>query len=74
MVTFFHRKVQDQDQFVRCETESGCDGVWHLLVILADGTEQIERFPTSDALEERQRQLEHQLLGHGWGGPYGRVI
>jgi len=74
MVIFFHRKVQQHDQFVRCETEPSDEGVWQLRLIWADGTESVERFATSDALEERQRELEHDLVGSGWGGPYGRVI
>lgn len=72
MVWFYERS----GSFVRCETRDNVThpGMFELIVTGADGTEQVERFATAEALLRRQEELELTLLYEGWSGPFGRVI
>jgi hypothetical protein len=62
--------------FIRCETRDVLDGRvrYELVIVDAAGHERVEVFRTSDALVERQLQLEETLLKEGWEGPHGRFL
>ena len=49
-------------------------GQLELTVLYPDGNERTERFVNSKALIERQRQIESELAGDGWEGPFGRRL
>jgi hypothetical protein len=71
MVWFYER----QGTFIRCETRESPNHVgFELLMIDPDGTEKIEHFADSQALEIRQRELQSTLVHDGWQGPFGRTI
>ena len=44
---------------------------YELTILLADGSERVERFSDQDALAERQVALQQELEGEGWTGPHG---
>ena len=70
MVWFFER----QGTYIRCETRDANEGGYELLVINADGTENVERFEDSASLTRRQRELDSHFTHDGWTGPFGRTI
>ena len=70
MVWFFER----HGTYIRCETRDAIAGGYELLVIDADGIENIERFEDSAALTRRQRELDSHLAHDGRTGPFGRTI
>lgn len=71
MVWFFEK----QGAFIRCETRDAPDGDgFELVIIHADGREQIERFNDSALLTQRQTELESFFTHDGWAGPFGRTI
>ena len=47
---------------------------YELRFIDADGSERVETFADSDALAERQDQVQRALRDQGWTGPHGWVI
>ena len=71
MVWFYER----QGIFIRCETRDALSGAgFELLIIEPDGTERVERYDDSSALERRQNELQTRLSDDGWQGPFGRTI
>jgi hypothetical protein len=47
---------------------------FELVVTLPDGTERMEMFEDSGALNRRSIQLEKMLREKGWNGPFARTI
>ena len=71
MVWFYER----QGTFIRCETRDVSRGTgYELLIIQPDGSESVEKFADSAALERRQQELQMSLVNTGWQGPFGRTI
>jgi hypothetical protein len=71
VVFFFERR----GQFIRCESRPSSDGDGlELLILYPDGREEIERFSSSEELNRRQLELEHDLTSAGWFGPHGRIV
>jgi hypothetical protein len=58
-------------EFLRCESREVSKGTYQLVVIMADGTERIEHFTDSAALNKRQIALTGELEAGGWNGPHG---
>ena len=67
MVSFFERG----GRFVRCETFERNDGCYELIITEPDGTQRVEVFDHSGALDDRLAQVEHDYLVAGWFGPHG---
>ena len=71
MVWFYER----QGTFIRCETrDASAPGGFELVIVEPDGTESVEQFDDSAALERRQQELQSTLTHDGWQGPFGRTI
>jgi hypothetical protein len=71
MVWFYER----HGTFIRCETRDVPSKTsFELVVTQPDGTETVERFEDSNALQRRQYELETVLTHDGWQGPFGRTI
>ena len=71
MVWFYER----HGAFIRCETRDADRGPgFELVIVQPDGSERIERFVDSSALERRQNELQATLSHDGWQGPFGRTI
>jgi hypothetical protein len=45
--------------------------VYELVVVRADGSENIEHFKSSGELRQREMELISELAGEGWEGPHG---
>ena len=58
-------------KFLRCETRDLADGRYQLVVTDVDGTEQVETFDDSTALNKRQIDVERELSQRGFTGPHG---
>jgi hypothetical protein len=71
VIWFYERR----GAYVRCETRDVLreHGVFELVTLDANGSEQVERFTDSESLLKRQAELESTLLYDGWSGPFGRV-
>jgi hypothetical protein len=60
---------------MRCEIRQQIEGDrFALVVTLPDGSERVEMFDDSTALNRRSVELEKMLSGKGWNGPYARGI
>jgi hypothetical protein len=59
------------NDYVRYESREVKTGAFELRFVDIDGSERVERFDDSRALEERQRDLEQTLARDGWTGPHG---
>jgi hypothetical protein len=70
MIWFYER----HGTFIRCETRDADGHAFELLIVDPDGTERVERFDDSSALERRQQELQSTLEHDGWTGPFGRTI
>ena len=58
-------------QFLRYETRDLPNGRYQVCIIRADGTEHVETFDDSAALNRRQVDFERELTEEGWTGPHG---
>jgi len=58
-------------KFLRYETRDRPTGGYELRVIRADGSEEVESFESTMALNRRQLDFERQLASEGWSGPHG---
>ena len=58
-------------QFLRYETRDLPGGGFQLCIVDVDGSERIETFDDSTALNKRQIDFESELRGKGWTGPHG---
>lgn len=63
MLWTFHR---DGKQLVYEIHMSVDDQGFDLVIHHPDGTETVERFPDSDDVDRRARELQQQLLNDGW--------
>jgi hypothetical protein len=71
VIWFYERK----GEHLRCEVRQLIEGDrFALVVTLPDGTERMEMFEDSGALNRRSIQLEQMLHEKGWNGPFARVI
>jgi len=59
------------DQFLRYESRETAKHAYELVVRLPDGTEQVELFADTAALEAREVALRRELTVNGWTGPHG---
>ncbi|HET7695420.1 MAG TPA: hypothetical protein VFK57_06910 [Vicinamibacterales bacterium] len=60
---------------MRCEIRQQVEGDrFALVVTLPDGTERVETFDDSSALNRRSVELEEMLTRKGWNGPFARDI
>lgn len=60
---------------LRCEIRQQVEGDrFALVVTLPDGTERVEMFDDSYALNRRSLELEQMLSGKGWQGPFARDL
>ena len=57
--------------FMRYETRDLPNGAYQLCIIDVDGTERIETFEDSAALNRRQIDFERELTEKGFTGPHG---
>jgi hypothetical protein len=55
---------------IRYEARSLRDA-YELVIVAPDGTEKVERFGNSGALQKREADLIGELHGTGWEGPHG---
>jgi len=67
MFTWFRRG----GEFLRYEAREISRNAYELTILLADGTERVERFADQDALTHRQVALQQELEQQGWTGPHG---
>lgn len=67
MFYFFRRG----EQFIRCELRSVDDG-YQLVIVRADGKEDVEHYDTEERLSARWSSLQQEFLREGWWGPHGR--
>ena len=66
MIWFYERK----GEHLRCEIRQQVEGDrFELVVTLPDGSERIEVFDDSFALNRRSLELEKKLSLKGWKGP-----
>lgn len=71
MIWFYERS----GEHMRCEIRQQIEGDrFALVVTLPDGSERVEMFDDSTALNRRSVELEKMLSGKGWNGPYARGI
>ena len=71
MIWFYVRK----GDHLRCEIRQQVEGdTFELVITEPDGTERVERFDDSAALNQRSRALERQWREQGWDGPFARDI
>jgi hypothetical protein len=71
VIWFYERK----GEHLRCEIRQLVEGDrFELVVTLPDGTERMEMFEDSGALNRRSIQLEKMLREKGWNGPFARTI
>jgi len=71
VIWFYERR----GEHMRCEIRQQVEGDrFALVVTLPDGTERVEMFDDSSALNRRSIELEHLLTGKGWKGPFARGI
>jgi len=71
VIWFYERK----GEHMRCEIRQLIEGDrFSLVVTLPDGTERIEVFDDSSALNRRSIELEKTLVQKGWNGPFARGI
>ena len=71
MVWFYER----HGTFIRCETRDAAAGTgYELVIVQPDGSEAVEQFADSSALERRQQELQTRFSHDGWQGPFGRTI
>ena len=66
MVYFFHRA----GTYYRIENRV----IYELEITTPNGVTRTERFPSQEALAERERALRDELCLTGWDGPHGRTI
>ena len=66
MVYFFHRA----GTYYRVENRV----IYELEITAPSGVARTERFPSAEALVERERALHDELRRTGWDGPHGRMI
>ena len=67
MVSFFER----EGRFVRYEARQRTNGQYELTILEPDGSEKMEVFESSAALNVRLAQVERDYRIAGWFGPYG---
>ena len=67
MFWWFERK----GQFLQCEVLPVATSGFELRIIEPDGTELVERFSDSSALEKRQDAVMAEVKNAGWNGPHG---
>ena len=71
VIWFYERK----GEHLRCEIRQQVEGDrFALVVTLPDGSERVEMFDDSAALNRRSVELEQMLGGKGWNGPFARDI
>ncbi|HEX5475211.1 MAG TPA: hypothetical protein VFX12_11155 [Vicinamibacterales bacterium] len=71
MIWFYERK----GEHLRCEIRRQVEGDRYALVVtMPNGTERIEVFDDSSALNRRSLELERQFRHQGWGDPFARDI
>jgi hypothetical protein len=71
VIWFYERR----GEHLRCEINQQIEGDrFALIVTLPDGTERIEMFEDSGALNRRSVELEKMLREKGWNGPFARDI
>ena len=71
VIWFYERK----GEHLRCEIRQQIEGDrFALVVTLPDGTERVEMFEDSGALNRRSVELEKMLNAKGWHGPFARDI
>ncbi len=71
VIWFYERK----GEHLRCEIRQQIEGdKFALVVTMPDGSERIEMFEDSGALNRRSVELEQMLRTKGWNGPYARDI
>lgn len=71
MIWFYQRR----GEHLRCEIRTQVEGDRYALVVtMPDGTERVEIFEDSSALNRRSLELERQFQRDGWGGPFARDI
>lgn len=71
MIWFYVRK----GDHLRCEIRQQVEGDrFELAITEPDGTERVERFDDSTALDRRARTLEREWREQGWEGPFARGI
>ena len=71
VIWFYERK----GEHMRCEIRQLIEGDrFSLVVTLPDGTERMEVFDDSSALNRRSIELEKTLVQKGWNGPFARGI
>ena len=71
MIWFYERK----GEHLRCEIRQQVEGDrFALVVTLPDGSERMEIFDDSSALNRRSVELEKMLTLKGWNGPFARDI
>ncbi len=71
VIWFYERK----GEHLRCEIRQQVEGDrFALVVTLPDGSERIEVFDDSFALNRRSLELEKKLSQKGWTGPVARDI
>jgi hypothetical protein len=72
VVIWFYER---QGAHMRCEIRQMIEGDrFALVVTLPDGTERMEVFEDSGALNRRSIELEKMLREKGWNGPFARDI
>ena len=71
MIWFYERNGEHMRCEIRQQIEGDC---FALVVTLPDGTERVEMFDDSSALNRRSVELEKMLSGKGWNGPFARDI
>jgi len=71
VIWFYERK----GEHLRCEIRQQVEGDrFALVVTLPDGSERMEIFDDSSALNRRSVELEKMLTLKGWNGPFARDI
>ena len=69
MIWFYERK----GEHLRCEIQQLVEGDrFALVVTMPDGSERMEMFEDSGALNRRSIELEKLLREKGWNGPFAR--
>lgn len=70
MIWFYERK----GEHLRCEIQQQLveGDRFALVVTMPDGSERMETFEDSGALNRRSLELEKTLRAKGWNGPFAR--
>lgn len=59
------------NEFTRYEARMVSTERFEFAVVAPDGTERVEQFDNSDALQARQIAFEKEIEAEGWTGPHG---